>query len=309
MLVSVIMSVYNEKIEFLKKSTESIIKQTYKNFEYIIVLDNPENNILHNYLKKIAKEDSRITLIVNDANIGLAKSLNKALEVAKGNYIFRMDADDISNLERIEKQLEFMIKENIDISSSLIEFIDEKENSIYFQKKTNTQLHNEIIKKILKYRDLLSHPTWCVKKEVYDNLGGYRELVPVEDYDFLLRASEINYTFGIINEHLLKYRNNHAGISNNNSQKQKISSIVLQNMYGKLNKKTINDIYDNIYFLHSANSKFNFNEYEEIKLKFLTNRIIKFNDIKKIVTNKININFLMADIKIIWYKIINNFYK
>ena len=111
--ISVIMTVYKESKEELKESFESIINQTYKNIEFIIVIDNPKEQWRIDFIKSY--NDSRVKLVVNKENLGLPLSLNKALKLVTGNYIARMDADDISMPERIEKQLDFLKKNNYDL--------------------------------------------------------------------------------------------------------------------------------------------------------------------------------------------------
>ena len=106
--ISVLMSVYKEPIEWLKLSLESILKPTFPDFEFIIVIDNPQNKEAKEYINKRANEDKRIVVLTNEENIGLTKSLNKGLKIAKGKYIARMDADDRSYPERFEKQYAYM---------------------------------------------------------------------------------------------------------------------------------------------------------------------------------------------------------
>lgn len=103
--ISVIMSTFNEKLEWVKEAIDSIINQTYRNIEFIIIVDNPNNIELKNMLEQYCIEDDRIKIIVNEFNIGLVKSLNKALKICSGEFIARMDADDISVKYRLEKQL------------------------------------------------------------------------------------------------------------------------------------------------------------------------------------------------------------
>ena len=105
-LISVIMSTYNESLDEIKKSAESVLGQTYKKIEYIVVLDNPQNTEIKSYFRTLP--DSRIKLIENKTNVGLVRSLNKALQIAKGTYIARMDADDISASDRLPKIWTYM---------------------------------------------------------------------------------------------------------------------------------------------------------------------------------------------------------
>ena len=104
-LLSVIMTNYNTPEDFLRQAIESILNQSFSDFEFIIVDDastDPSLSIIESY------HDDRIILLKNTENIGLTKSLNKALAVCKGDFIARMDSDDISEPERFEKQVDFM---------------------------------------------------------------------------------------------------------------------------------------------------------------------------------------------------------
>ena len=104
-LISVVMSVYNEKIEWIKDSVKSILGQSYTNIEFIIVIDNPGlDREVKEYLENTAKTDGRVVLLQNKENVGLAKSLNRGIAAANGAYIARMDADDISEKNRLDLQ-------------------------------------------------------------------------------------------------------------------------------------------------------------------------------------------------------------
>lgn len=105
--VSVLMSTYNTPNEWLSESIESILNQTFGDFEFLIVDDCSKTNI-----EEIQKKynDPRIKWIKNEVNMGLTKSLNKLLRMAKGKYIARMDSDDISLAERFQVQVQFMDK-------------------------------------------------------------------------------------------------------------------------------------------------------------------------------------------------------
>ena len=127
-MISVIMSTYHEPLEYVEKSVDSILCQTYGDFEFIISVDDPENRKLIDFLKNKADGDSRIKIIVNEKNIGLPKTLNNAIAVAKGDYIARMDADDISLPDRFECQLKLIEEKNLDLVGCNIIDIDGKDN-------------------------------------------------------------------------------------------------------------------------------------------------------------------------------------
>ena len=104
-MISVIMSTYKEDEELLRESIESILNQTYKDIEFIIILDYPDNEIHQKVICEYASKDKRVHFYINQKNLGLTKSLNRGISLCTGDYIARMDADDISLSDRLEKQL------------------------------------------------------------------------------------------------------------------------------------------------------------------------------------------------------------
>src|SRR3990167_11352409 len=168
--ISVIMSVYNG-MPHLEQAVESVLEQTYKNFEFIIVDDASSDDTLK-YLKSLKDKQSlrsssfdelrtaglkRIKLIENKKNLGLAASLNIALRQAQGDYIARMDADDISYPERLNTQLKYLERnKEIDLCGSWVTLIDETDKIIGQIKKPTS---NKEIKKELFWLTPLLHPT------------------------------------------------------------------------------------------------------------------------------------------------------
>ena len=128
-LISVIMSTYREDEQFLRKAIESILIQTYTEFEFLIVADDPKNNELIEILREYEKKDARIHIYINKKNMGLANSLNALLKVAQGEFIARMDADDISMPDRLENQIVYMRQHQADVISCDVDVIDENEKS------------------------------------------------------------------------------------------------------------------------------------------------------------------------------------
>jgi len=223
-LVSVIMGVYNG-MPYLSEAIESILKQTYKNLEFIIVDDASTDNSWI-YLKKI--KDHRLILVRNINNIGLAASLNKGLKIAKGNYIARMDADDISLPKRIETQLIFMNKHpKIHICGTWVAIVDNN------NKKTGSVHYPTIdveIKKVLRRVTPMIHPTWFAKKDLFIKLDGYLgNWDYVEDYEFLLRAR--TFKMANIPSELLMWRSQSNRRSNKYVQKIYEKSLKLKWKY------------------------------------------------------------------------------
>lgn len=259
-LVSVIMSIYNESEIELRKSIDSILTQTYKNIEFIIVNDNPSRDINRKVLSRINCD--KVKVFHNDKNVGLVNSLNLAFSKTSGKYIARMDADDISQNDRIEKQLEFLKVGGYDLVGSMIELIDENDDTLG---EMIFPVTDKYIKKSLKYGGCVAHPSWLVKREVYDSLNGYRYVPHCEDYDFLYRTINHGFKLGNTPEKLLKYRVRKNSVSISNKSQQ----LILRRYLSKNNKNLdlISEADIQTYLLSDDYSKHmkQFMKYEEIK--------------------------------------------
>ena len=198
--ISVIMSVYNG-MPYLKEAVGSILNQTHENFEFIIV-DDASKDKSWSYLNSL--KDKRIKLIKNKKNIGLAASLNKTLTKATGDYIARMDADDISLTKRFEKQIEFLLKNpSIDLCGTWAYLIDNTGNVIG-EKKFYT--NDQMIKRALAIYSPIIHPTYLAKKNFFKKLHGYdKKFEYAEDYEILLRAKK-DFKFANLPMRLFKWR-------------------------------------------------------------------------------------------------------
>lgn len=197
---SVIMSVHNG-MPFLTDSVKSILNQTYKNFEFIIV-DDASTDKTSKYLKSL--KDKRIRLLKNSKNLGLAASLNKALKVARGEFIARMDADDISKPSRLETQVKFLInRPSIDICGSWVDLIDEDGKIVGTKKYPKT---DKEIKKLLNWQSAIIHPTFFTRDSFFKKLGGYNpDFDLAEDYEILTRAKK-DFKMANISKKLLLWR-------------------------------------------------------------------------------------------------------
>ena len=121
--ISVVMSTYNTETEMLQQAVESILSQTFREFEFLIIDDGSTNDSV-DYLNSL--QDERIRMIRNPVNIGITKSLNIGLKEAKGKYIARMDADDISLPTRFEKQYAYMeAHPDVILCGARVTFFDE----------------------------------------------------------------------------------------------------------------------------------------------------------------------------------------
>jgi len=209
--ITVIMSVFREPEFWLQQAIDSILSQTYTNFEFIIVLDDPENEEAKSVLESYAKKDQRILLLINEKNRGLIFSLNRALQYAKGHYIARMDADDISHVDRLKKQKIYIEGQNLDLIGSNINLF--REDGKVFATTDKLLYHNSIKKLLCIGTTNIAHPTFFVKKTVYDQLGGYGSAEHVEDKEFLAKAICKGFKVGNMQEALLDYRYNDQSIT------------------------------------------------------------------------------------------------
>ena len=200
--ITVIMSVFNGS-EFLAESIQSILDQTFKEFEFIIVDDGSTDNSL-DIIRSFESADSRIK-VISKLNEGLAKSLNTAISISKGEYIARMDADDISYKNRLEKQYEFMQKnKSIDLCGCSMDIIDELGNVT--SEKIQTSNNHEILKKRF-FQSPILHITFFGKKLFFLKNNGYREEFKyAQDYDLVMRGIDAGAKICNIKHKLVQYR-------------------------------------------------------------------------------------------------------
>jgi glycosyltransferase involved in cell wall biosynthesis len=210
-MVSVILPVYNGQL-YVGESIESILKQTYKNIELIIINDGSTDES-ESIIKKY--KDPRIVYI-SQKNQGLSASLNNGVRIAKGEYLARQDQDDISHPKRIEMQLNEMINKNIGLIGSRSLIINEKGKIIG---KHNHPLTHEAIKLFLLFDNPFVHSSVMYKRNlILNNLYSedkFRQ--PPEDYELWIRLAEIT-KMANLPERLLTYRQLSSGMSMNNKE-------------------------------------------------------------------------------------------
>ena len=195
--ISIIIPVFNSD-KFLKDSINSILNQSYKNIEILIVYDRSSDNtynVLLNFLN-----NKNIKLLHGDGS-GLVNALNIGLNNAEGEYIARMDADDISLPTRLEEQLEFLNKNNIDICGTSYEIL--YKNKIV-GRWDGPQSNNDI-KFALLFMSPFAHPSVMFRKKI-TNKFRYSNYKYAEDYRFWIDLAINGLKMGNINKPLLKYR-------------------------------------------------------------------------------------------------------
>jgi len=200
-LISVIMPVYNSE-KYLSLAIESVLNQTIKDLEFLIIDDCSTDSSVE-IIKKFMKKDKRIKLFkTNENSGGCTKPINVGLKNAKGKFIARMDADDLSNKNRFELQLESLKESKADISSTNLDFIDEK-GKVFLKRKYDLSDFSNLI----QIESPIAHGTILAKKSVFDKYGLFDEKFKTsQDYDMWLRLWSRGVKFILCDRILYSYR-------------------------------------------------------------------------------------------------------
>lgn len=279
--ISVIMTVYNTPEDYLKAAVESILNQSFKDFEFIIIDDcskkNPES-IISSY------NDSRIIFVRNKENLGVNLAPNVGLKIAKGKYIFRMDSDDIAHPDRLQKQKDFLDKNpQVDVLGTAFEKFPKLQVIKYPQ-------DDEQIKYTMRFlHNAICNPSVAIRKSSIDelNMKYSKEDTVCEDYGMWLRYID-KLTFANLDEVLLNYRWHKNNISKKRTLVQSTGAQIL--MFEAQSK----------YFGIDANTAL-----EAVK-KFADNKIITSCDIQAVNDFVFNVKSRLDGKK---YEINRTFYK
>lgn len=288
-IISVVMPVYNAE-NYLDEAIESILNQTYQDFEFIIINDGSEDKSLE-IIEKYQKQDKRIVLISRE-NKGLIESLNEGIEKASGKYIARMDADDISLPERFEKQINLMIKEKIDICGGHYFIIDENNRYLSSRVVSSKIDFNKII---LSRSVPFAHGSVMFRKSFYNENKlkyGNTEYIKAEDYALWINFAEHNAKISNVDDFLFKYRHLQNSLS-----KQTINykhALELSKNYISENNKLLDDLFDNYKDRINTLNDFELEQFSYFIIKtILKNRTVdKWKSLKKIPISIKVINIL-----------------
>lgn len=231
--VSIIMGVYNCKnFNELQESINSIIKQTFKDWEFIICNDGSNNNTLEE-LNRMANLDERIKIVSYKENKGLAYALNYAFEFATGEYIARQDGDDISYITRLERQVKYLDEnKNIDFVGSIADVYDD--NGIW---GTYPLVENPEKDDFLWNSPFL-HPSILMRRNAFEKAGKYKvswETRRAEDYDLFMTMYACGSKGHNIQECLYKYKIENSGKKYRKMKDRIEEAIVRKNGFKRLN--------------------------------------------------------------------------
>jgi glycosyltransferase involved in cell wall biosynthesis len=266
-VITVLMPVYNGE-QFIKEAIESILSQSFTNFEFLIIDDGSTDTtpqIVQSYV------DSRIRYIKNEKNLGISHTLNKGLEMASAELIARMDADDISYPNRLQKQYEYLESHPSCalLSSWAREILENGEPIKVEEWESDTYYYN------LNFECVIYHPTVMYRRSVVIDIGGY-SIPYCEDYDLWWKIAR-DFEIHNLSEVLIDYRSTTSSLSRvtkkeeyENAQQQ----LVLRNI------------------IHYTGPKFHLKEYELAYLRYEPDMILKQNNLQAIITCFDKLNYI-----------------
>ncbi len=268
-MIIIIMSVYkNDKLINFKKAVNSILIQKFNNMKIFIAIDGSVSYEVEIYLQELEKNQDYIKVFYYKNNKGLAYRLNQLIDEAltyKCDYIARMDADDLCEINRFSRQRDYLINNlNIDVVGSDVIEIDSNDKFLFY-KKMNTE-HEVLVKNIIK-KCPLNHPSVMFRRRVFDSGIRYNsELINTQDYYLWVDIIRSGYRLANISEPLLKFR-------------------IDENFHSRRGfKKAINDVKSRIYAFRNINDLINISNVSHVFLLFLLRTAPSF--IKKIAYRK-----------------------
>ena len=201
--ISVVLPVYNGE-KFLHKAVQSVLGQSFTDFELIIINDGSTdrtNEVIQSF------KDPRIVYIKNEVNKGLVFSLNKGVDLAKGKYIARMDADDISLPERFQKQVHYLQQHDaVMVLATFIELIDDNDKPKGNWPDDRLADSYKKIRSLLPWSNCIAHPTVMLRKELFREFRYNEAQIYLEDWDLWLRMAASGKIIEKIAEPLVQYR-------------------------------------------------------------------------------------------------------
>ncbi len=213
-LISIIIPYYNKK-KYIKSTLSSILNQSYKKFEILIIYDDPSKVDLK-YIKKLIKKDKRIKLKINRKNIGAGPSRNIGIKLSKGKYICFIDADDLWKKNKLKLQINFMKKNNYFVSHT----------SYYILNKFNQIIQYRKARNFLAFKNLLTScdiglSTVMIKRSIMNQNFKFSNLRTKEDFVLWLKISKKNIAIQSLDIPLTKWRSIEGSLSSSIIQKLK----------------------------------------------------------------------------------------
>ncbi|HOX83369.1 MAG TPA: glycosyltransferase family A protein [Chryseolinea sp.] len=217
-LVTIICLCYNHAV-FIREAVESVIHQSYKNTQIILIDDASKDESVQE-IDKLKNQYPFLETVLLPVNVGNCKAFNAAFKLAKGEYIIDFATDDVMMPDRIEKQVHFF--EHLDHSYGVVftdavymdvnGFVFRNHFEYLFSKGLLTSIPQGDVYQAVLRQYFIASPTMMIRRNVLDELGGYDENLSYEDFDFWVRSSR-NYKYALLNEKLTKIRRKHKSLS------------------------------------------------------------------------------------------------
>jgi glycosyltransferase involved in cell wall biosynthesis len=202
--VSVLMSCFNSDPNYLRSSLTSITSQTLTQLEFLVWIDGELSKECREIIRTIEAGNSRITIIDSPKRVGLASALNALAKLAKSEFLARMDDDDISEPDRLEKQLAVLNSSDTAVLGTGCTEIDDDGTP---QLKRSMPAHHAEIQNALVWRNPIIHPSVMMRKTAFEQLGGYDTNMPLnQDYDLWMRANKQGMKLENLPSPLIKWR-------------------------------------------------------------------------------------------------------
>jgi glycosyltransferase involved in cell wall biosynthesis len=253
-LVSVLLPVHNAAA-YLPAAIESILNQSFRNFELIIINDGSTDDSL-----KIisAFSDSRIIVVNNEKNLGLIVSLNNGIQLAKGKYIARMDADDISLPERLEKQVAKMESDSgIAVLASFVDFINEDGDVTGSWNTDREAVSENEIRSLMQKTNCIAHPTVMIRTDIAMKFLYKQNQKGAEDWDLWMRILADGKRISKLPEVLLHYRIHPASVTAGDKAavplERRLLRVKMRFLFGQIAKLKINGFYFGVKFSAAKN--------------------------------------------------------
>lgn len=235
--ISVLMPVYNAE-RFLEEALSSISKQTFKDFELLIINDGSTDSSA-SIIQKYARDDPRIQ-IINQANQGVGDSLIRGANLVKGRYTARMDADDIALPSRLEEEYQYLESHpKCAVIATVVRVIDDAGKFKGFWTADKETLTPKQISSRLPIENCIAHPSIMIRTSVLKMFGFDASQVPAEDYDLWLRLLSAGYEIHKLPTPLMLYRVHDDSVSQQGNKKTSATRIILRSKYRFLRKQLI----------------------------------------------------------------------
>ncbi len=241
LLISVVLPAFNAE-KYIAEAVRSILDQTLTNFELIVINDGSTDNTLA-ILEELRDKDARV-IVISRENRGLVESLNEGIDLARGKWIARMDADDIALPHRFERQLEWLERTGADISGSWVQRFGSSDKRVVRLPQTD-----DAIKMAMLFCSPFAHPAVIMRTSLVKRLGYDKRWEKAEDYDLWERAAEAGWKMANVPEVLLSYRVHAEQISTLTANRQQQLTQGIRRRYGafvshsmRLNQSWIDEV-------------------------------------------------------------------